>query len=214
MSKKVIGFISVLVVIVIGIIVVVNVQEESTDIDYDGQPFIGEESASVDIVEFGDYQCPHCKDFNESVFPVINQELVETGKAKFYYMHYPVIGPESTSAAKLAESVYHELGSDTFWDFHHLLFENQTTESGDPNKFTDDFMKAILEEVASSDEVEQVMDAYNDNKWDEDFEKDVSTANNLGVETTPSIYIDGKLFKGESMEEFMEAVEEASASDK
>lgn len=214
MSKKIIGIIGILAVIVIGIIVFISGQEESTDIDYEGQPFIGEESAPVDIVEFGDYQCPHCKDFNDSVFPIINQELVETGKAKFYYMHYPVIGPESNSAAKLAESVYHELGNDTFWDFHHLLFENQTTESGDPNEFTDDFMKANLEEVASSEEVEQVMDAYNDDKWEEDFEEDVSTANNLGVESTPSIYIDGELFKGESMEEFMEAVEEASSSNK
>lgn len=39
------------------------------------------------------------------------------------------------------------------------------------------------------------MDAYNDDKWEEDFEEDVSTANNLGVESTPSIYIDGELFK-------------------
>ena len=58
------------------------------------------------------------------------------------------------------------------------------------------------------------MNAYNDDKWEEDFEEDVSTANNLGVESTPSIYIDGELFKGESMEEFIESVEEASSSNK
>ena len=91
-----------------------NVNEKSVVIDYEGQPFLGEASAPVEIVEFGDYKCPSCKDFNDRLFPVIYQELVETGKAKFYFMNYSFIAPDSTTAAQFAETVYKELGNESF----------------------------------------------------------------------------------------------------
>src|SRR5699024_75125 len=171
-----------------------------------------EESAPVDIVEFGDYKCPHCQDFNDQIFPIIKEELVETGKAKFYFMNYPVIGPDSTSSAQFAEAVYQELGNDVFWDFHHLLFANQTTDEGKTNLFTDEFLKDILTEVASSDEVEQVMTVYDEGEADNALKSDLSTANSLGVSSTPTVYINGEKFDGASTGEFVEKVEEAANS--
>lgn len=212
MTKKIFWFIGIIALIIIGVIVLKDVQQESAVIDYEEQPFIGEESAPVDIVEFGDYKCPHCKDFNDQIFPIIQEELVETGKAKFYFMNYPVIGPDSISSAQFAETVYQELDNDVFWDFHHLLFANQTTEDGKTNLFTDEFLKGILEEVASSDEVEQVMTAYDQAEADNVLKNDISTANNLGVSSTPTIYINGEQFDGASTNEFIEKVEEAASS--
>lgn len=210
LSKKILGFVGVFVVIIVALVVLISVQKGPDDeIDYEGKPFLGDESAPVNIIEFGDYLCPHCKDFNDNVFPVIQSELVQTGKAKFYYMNYPVIGPESTTSGKFSKAVYQELGDDKFWEFHDLLFANQTDESGNPNNFTDEFLEDVLEEVASSEETEQVMDVYNEGKWDEDFDDDVSIADDLGVQSTPSLYINGELFEGESMGDFIKAVEEA-----
>ena len=135
--------------IIVALVVLISVQKGSDDeVDYEGKPFLGDESASVNIIEFGDYLCPHCKDFHDNVFPVIQKELVETGKAKFYYMNYPVIGPESTTSGKFSKAVYQELGDDKFWEFHDLMFANQTDESGNPNSFTDEFLEETLEEVA------------------------------------------------------------------
>lgn len=212
MSNKIFWFIGILALIIIGVIVLKDVQQESAIIDYEGQPFIGEESAPVDIVEFGDYKCPHCQDFNDQIFPIIKEELVETGKAKFYFMNYPVIGPDSTSSAQFAEAVYQELGNDVFWDFHHLLFANQTTDEGKTNLFTDEFLKDILTEVASSDEVEQVMTVYDEGEADNALKSDLSTANSLGVSSTPTVYINGEKFDGASTGEFVEKVEEAANS--
>src|SRR5699024_11840123 len=108
-----------------------------------------------------------------------------------------------------SKAVYQELGDDKFWDFHDLMFVNKTDESGNPNSFTDEFLKETLEEVASSEETEQVMDVYNEGKWEEAFDDDVSIADDLGVKSTPSLYINGELFEGESMRDFIKAVEEA-----
>src|SRR5699024_8422904 len=97
-------------------------------------------------------------------------------------MNYPVIGPESTTSGKFSKAVYHELGDDKFWEFHDLMFANQTDESGNPNSSTDELLEETVEEVASSEETEQVMDVYNEGKWDEEFYDDVSIADDLGVQ--------------------------------
>lgn len=212
LSKKIFWFIGILAVGIIAIIVLSGVQQESVDIDYKGQPFIGEVSAPVEIVEFGDYKCPHCKQFNDSLFPIINEELVTTGKAKFYFMNFSFISPDSFTAAQFAETVYQELGNEKFWEFHHLVFANQITSSGEMNYFSDDFMKEVLAKVATPEETEKVVQAYKEGKGKDALEKDMNIANNLGITSTPTIYIDGKLFDGKDMNEFIQMVNEAIAS--
>lgn len=213
MSKKIFWFVAILAVCIIGIIVLSTVQQEVVAIDYEGQPFIGEETAPVEIVEFGDYKCPHYQEFNDSLLPIIQEELVDTGKAKFYFMNYSFISPDSTTSAQFAETVYQELGNETFWDFHHLLFENQMTESGEMNVFTDELLQAVLAEIASPEEVEQVVTAYKEGKGEDALKKDVNTANSLGVASTPTLYVGGKPFDGASMNDLIDMVEEASTSD-
>lgn len=208
MSKKIFWIVGLVAVCIIGIIVLTNVSQKSVVLDLDGQPFLGEESAPVEIVEFGDYKCSSCKDFNDGLFPIINEELVETGKAKFYFMNYSFIAPDSTTAAQFAETVYQELGNETFWEFHNLLFANQTTV---PN-FTDEFFEAIEAEVASPEEVEKVLVAYQNQEGKPAWEKDMKTANSLGVSSTPTILIGGKEFKGRTLNDFNKMVEEAADS--
>ncbi|MBS4220952.1 DsbA family protein [Bacillus sp. FJAT-49711] len=210
MSKKIFWIVGILAICIIGIIVLKDVQQKSVVIDYENQPFLGEETAPVEIIEFGDYKCPHCKDFNDSIFPIINEDLVETGKAKFYFINFAFISPDSTTAAQFAETVYQELGNERFWEFHHLLFANQMTESGEMNLFSDEFLKAILAEVSSPEEAEQVMLAYSEGKGDAALKKDLAIAKKLGISSTPSIYIDGKQFEGGSMDDLIEMVEEAT----
>ena len=209
MSKKVFWIIGIVAVCIIGIIVLTDVSEKSVVLDFDGQPFLGEASAPVEIVEFGDYKCPSCKDFNDRLFPVIYEELVEAGKAKFYFMNYSFIAADSTTAAKFAEAVYQELGNEKFWDFHNLLFANQTTV---PN-FTDEFFEAIVAEIASPEETEKVLLAYQNGEGAAAWDKDMKTANSLGVSSTPTILIDGKEFKGRTINDFTEMVEEAASGE-
>ncbi len=212
MNKKIFWIIGIVAVCIIGIIVLTNVDEKSAVIDYEGQPFVGEASAPVEIVEFGDYKCPSCKDFNDRLFPIIHEELVETGKAKFYFMNFSFIASDSATAAQFAETVYKELGNDKFWAFHSLLFANQTTESGQSTLFNDATLEDMLAKVASEEETSKVMVAYGDSQGKEAWEKDMSTANGLGVSSTPTILIGGKEFKGNTINDFIKMTEEAATS--
>lgn len=212
MNKKIFWIIGIVAVCIIGIIVLTNVNEKSAVIDYEGQPFLGEASAPVEIVEFGDYKCPSCKDFNDRLFPIIYDELVETGKAKFYFMNYSFIAADSTTAAQFAEAVYEELGNDKFWAFHNLLFANQTTATGQATLFTDKVLEDMLMEIASTEETSKVMVAYGESGGKEALKKDMSTANGLGVSSTPTILIGGKEFKGNTINDFIKMTEEAATS--
>ncbi|MFB5086242.1 DsbA family protein [Psychrobacillus sp. PGGUH221] len=214
MSKKIFWVIGIVAVCLIAIVVLTDAKEKAVDINYEGQPFIGEESAPVEIVEFGDYKCPHCGEFNNSLFPIINQELVETGKAKFYFMNYSFIAADSTTSAQFAETVYKELGNEKFWEFHHLLFANQTTETGQTNLMTEDFLKAVLAEVANPEETEKVMLAFKEGKGKEAWDKDMSTADSLGVTATPTIFVGGKEFTGGTMDDLAKMVDEAASDGK
>ncbi|WP_203247179.1 DsbA family protein [Sporosarcina beigongshangi] len=212
MNKRIFWIIGLVAVCIIGIVMLTNVNEKSVVIDYEGQPFLGEASAPVEIVEFGDYKCPSCKDFNDRLFPIIYEELVKTGKAKFYFMNFSFIAPDSTTAAQFAETVYKELGNDKFWEFHNLLFANQTTESGQPTLFNDATLEEMLAKVASEEETSKVMVAFGESKGKEAWEKDMRTANGLGVSSTPTIFIGGKQFNGSTINDFIKMAEESAAS--
>ncbi|QCR33691.1 thioredoxin domain-containing protein [Lysinibacillus sp. SGAir0095] len=210
MSKKIFWIVGIIAVCIIGIILLTDVSQETAEIDYENQPFMGDENAPVEIIEFGDYKCPHCGEFNSSMVPYIKEEFIDTGKAKFYFMNYSFIAVDSTTAALFAETVYQELGNEVFWEFHDLLFANQTTADGKENFMDETFLKAVLSKVASEEEVEQVVQAFSDNQGDASLDKDMEMANNLGVNSTPTIFIGGKKFEGMTTDDFAEMVEEAS----
>ncbi|MFJ8263033.1 DsbA family protein [Rummeliibacillus sp. NPDC094406] len=214
MSKKIFWIIGILAVCIIAVIVLNGKSgKSSATIDYKDQPFLGEKSAPVEIVEFGDYKCPHCGEFNKNVLPYIDQQFVQTGKAKLYFMNYAFIAPDSKTAALFAETVYQQLGNEKFWKFHELLFANQTTKDGKENLMTEDFLKTVLSKVASKDETEKVAKAFEENKAEAAFDQDMKTANKLKVQGTPAIFIGGKEFKGKTMDDFAKMVDEA-ANDK
>ncbi|MFJ5763400.1 DsbA family protein [Neobacillus sp. NPDC093182] len=215
-SKFVFWIIGLIAIAIIGFIFLANNQKADDsakeEIDYSNQPFLGEESAPVSIVEFGDYKCPNCKNFADNVVPLIVKEFVDTGKAKFYYFHYPFINVDSERTAKFSEAVYHELGNEKFWEFHELIYDKQPedTRYETIDVFTEEFLTETLEEMASEEEVKKVV-AYFGTKAPEDaWESDESLGGKLGVSGTPTIFVNGKRFDGQTMDDLNKLVEEAA----
>lgn len=187
-------------------------QTAKEEIDYSNQPFLGEESAPVSIVEFGDYKCPNCKNFAETTVPLIVKEFVDSGKAKFYYFHYPFINVDSKRTAKFSEAVYHELGNNKFWEFHELIFKKQPEDIKYEkiDVFTKDFLTETLKEIASEDEVNKVVKYFDTKEPEDAWEQDNALGGKLGVTGTPTIFVNGKRFDGQTLDDLNEMVEEAS----
>src|SRR5262245_28830888 len=82
----------------------------------------GAATAQLTIVEYGDFECPLCK----QSAPVL-KSLVErfAGRVRLVYRHFPLetMHPHALLAAEAAECA---AGQDKFWAMHDLLFDNQT----------------------------------------------------------------------------------------
>lgn len=212
MRKGIFWIIAIIVAGMISLVFLNDLSQKTVEINYEGQPFVGDAAAPVNIIEFGDYKCPACKTFNDTIVPMIEQEFVATGKAKFYFINYSFINVDSHRSAQFAETVYSELGNDTFWEFHHLLLSKQPTDIAleRADVFTEDFLEQTLAEIASAEDTAKVMKAFAENKGMEAWEKDQSLAKSLNVVSTPSLYINGKLFDGNSWDDLSRMIEKAA----
>jgi len=81
----------------------------------------GPESADVTLVEYGDYECPHCG----HAYPIVQQVQKRFGKRlRFVFRNFPLseMHPHAEAAAEVAEFAG---AQGKFWEMHDRLFENQ-----------------------------------------------------------------------------------------
>jgi len=86
---------------------------------------LGEPKAKVALVEFGDLQCPVCRDYSEKVLPRLIEGQVAAGRVRLEFRNYAIIGPESTAAGAAALAAG-EQGRG--WSFVELFYRNQGPE--------------------------------------------------------------------------------------
>lgn len=90
-----------------------------------GSPIIGEPSAPITILEWGDYQCTFCYRFHQSSMNVILNEYVKTGKINLVFKDFPLNGPDSVLAA---EAAYCAGDQGKYWEYHDELYNNWAGE--------------------------------------------------------------------------------------
>ena len=85
-------------------------------------PIEGSDDATVTIIEFGDYQCPKCDQWFQNEKPTIATDYIDNGKAKLYFVDFPFLGEDSTTAANAS---YCANDQEKFWEYHSMLYNNQ-----------------------------------------------------------------------------------------
>ncbi|MDP3941891.1 MAG: DsbA family protein [bacterium] len=148
---------------------------------------IGSPSAKVVVVEFGDFQCPACG----SAHPVVKR-IVEDYKDKIYFQFRNFPLPQHQNA-KLSALIAEASGSQgKFWEMHDMLYENQAewAESNKPMDFFEAYAKKVgldttkLKEDIKRDDLAKKLD------------RDTQDAGAAGVNSTPSFFVNGILFRG------------------
>ena len=99
-----------------------NNTDESKAVELKGAPVLGSKTATVTIVEVGDYQCHMCKLWFKETRPLIIENYVETGKANLVFIDMPFLGRDSTPAS---EATYCANDQGKYWEYHSTLFEYQ-----------------------------------------------------------------------------------------
>ena len=92
---------------------------------------IGDDSASIKMIEFASLTCGHCAKFHNEVFPLIKKDYIDTGKISFIYRDFPL-----DKFALKASVIARCSGSDRFFSFLRVLYNKQKdwTRTQDPFK--------------------------------------------------------------------------------
>ncbi|MGZ5547401.1 MAG: DsbA family protein [Nitrososphaeraceae archaeon] len=144
---------------------------------------LGNEQANITIVEFADYQCPFCAQFNKETKDSIIENFVDTGKAKFMYKDLIVNDGSDKASTLAAAASYCAAEQGMYWEYHDELFKNSKGEN------TGWVTKNSLMQFANNVRVPDLMkfsDCIDSDKYIEIVSENDSFARNIGLQSTPS----------------------------
>jgi len=139
----------------------------------------------VTITEYGDLQCPICREFANSTFPTLVSQYVKPGTAKYDFKQWVIIGPQSNDAAAAA---YAAGKQNKYWDFLLTFYDQQQGENS--GYVTSDFLTKIAQDAGVPD-----INKWNQDRtlaqWKPTIAANDKEAGSLGFTGTPSILVSG-----------------------
>jgi protein-disulfide isomerase len=149
---------------------------------------LGSDSAPVEVMEFADYQCPACQQFETIQFPAVRRQLIETGLVRWRYRDFPLDMHPHARLAAHAVACADEQGK--VWDMHSRLYERQQDWSPARNA------TGKFEDYAG--EIGLDLSRYNEcmrsAKFAGRIQASVQEGIKLGVGGTPNFLIGGRLY--------------------
>jgi protein-disulfide isomerase len=161
----------------------------------DDQPSRGSATAPVTIIEFTDYQCPSCAKSQ----PVIEEVAKEYGdKVRLVARDYPL--EQHANAAKAAEAAEAAREQGKYWEYVAILFKNQSA-----------LEVAKLKEYATQVGLDRAKfdQALDSGKFADKIQRDLREGDKLGVNSTPTVFINGKRIRDKSPEGLKAAIDAA-----
>lgn len=147
---------------------------------------LGPETAAVTIIEFGDYECPFCREAEPHLAAIRSRYGDDVA---LVYRHFPLpLHAAAFPAARAAECAGHQ---DRFWEFHDLLY---STDS-----WIEDTSEAVLTALADQagvSSVEEFAGCLGGVDADYAVNTDLAAGQRLGIEGTPTFLINGELHVG------------------
>lgn len=150
-------------------------------------PIKGNPRAKVVIQEFSDFQCPFCSRVN----PTMKQVEQEYGdKVQVVWRNYPLpFHDKAQKAAEASREVFEQGGSEAFWKYHDVLFENQRALE------PENLMK-YAEQIGGIN-AGRLKAALDSDKHKASVQADMDAVQKAGASIgTPSFFINGKLLQG------------------
>ena len=171
------------------------------EIPTDGYPSLGPDDAEIVIVEFSDYQCPYCRRFHDETY----QALLDAypGQIRFVYRNLPLtsIHPSAMPAA-IASMCAND--QNAYWDFHEKLFSSETLDEATYIQYATDLGLNVDTFTA----------CLSSGSHDAFIETDMKFALDLGVQSTPTFFINGLAVVGaQPLQNFQEIIDKELAGE-
>ncbi len=152
-----------------------------------GDHVLGDPKAPVTLIEYASFTCPHCAHFHTQVLPELKKKWIDTGKVKLVFRDFP-LDQNAAKAAQIAECA----GNDRYFAVLDLMFRSQAqwAAAADPVAevgktvriagMSDSAVKACL----ANDKIADAVVA------------DFRGGESIGVNSTPTLFINGELYRG------------------
>lgn len=144
----------------------------------------GETDAPVTLVEYGDYECPHCG----HAYPIVKAVQKHFGnRLCFAFRNFPLREAHQWAEAA-AETAEFAATKGKFWEMHDLLFENQ-------DKLSEELFGTLGMQLGL--DRKSLLSALEENQFTERVGQDFSSGVRSGVNGTPTFFINGKRHDGD-----------------
>ncbi|QDI88337.1 DsbA family protein [Candidatus Nitrosopumilus sp. SW] len=148
-----------------------------------GSPILGDPSAPVTIVEFGDYQCHQCYNWFHNTKPAITRDYIDTGKANLVFVDMAFLGRDSSPAA---QATYCAEDQGKYWEYHDMLY-NAQEDKIDGGWANTERLKAFAFSMGLDMELfESCLDS---GKYSKRVQYNTQQARDHGVRGTPGFFI-------------------------
>lgn len=156
---------------------------EQTTVRVGGAPSLGPTNAAVEVVEYGEFQCPFCMKADSFLADVVEEF---PGQVRVAFKHYPIARHKMSVNAGRAAWAAQQQGK--FWEMHDALFSAR-------GKLDEDVIRAHAEAVGL--DMEKFEEDYNSHAATRAVYDDRREAKANGVKGTPSFYVNGKFMGGQ-----------------
>jgi len=132
----------------------------------------------VAIVEYADFECPYCGQYEHEVYPQVFADYIQTGKLKYFYRDLPLpMHPHAMGAARAARCAG-EQGK--FWEMHDSLFAKQ-------NAIRDVDMPGRAQEIGL--DAAKFAECLSSDRHTEEIKTSATEAQKMGINGTPTFFI-------------------------
>jgi len=175
--------------------------EENADFDNKPSLIIGDPSAPVTLVEYGDFKCPACNQFHHQAGAQIREEYIKDGRVNIEFRNYPFIGPDSGIAAR---GTYCANDQGVFTEYHDKVYEylwdTYYTQDDLQAEFRDILTLNRLQELMASDLSDPALfeECLSTTDYNRFIDADLLLGADEGVAGTPGFTINGRNINGPS----------------
>ncbi|MHA7966450.1 DsbA family protein [Paenibacillus sp. CAU 1782] len=195
-SRPIVLYTAIIIVLLVSIFAITRMSEQPSNPSPSlsnappiaSQPVMGKEGAAISIVEFGDYKCPSCRAWNELVWPQLQKDYVDTGKATFAFINTMFFGEESRLGALAGETVL-QMYPESFWEFHKALFAAQPNNDHNTLWLNQEKVLEIARQTISGFSEEEFLHQLTADKPASMVALDELLVTQSGVKATPTIMI-------------------------
>ncbi len=158
------------------------------------EPFIGDANAPVVIAYWSDYQCPFCKQFEQTTMAEVIKNYVDTHKVKIVFKDFQFLGPDSQAAALASRAVW-ENYPNQYFDWREAMFEKQDAENGGFGKKEDIIVLTKTIKGIDANKISSLMDT-NKVAYQKTIDADKQEGIKFGVRGTPGFIVGKQLIPG------------------